>query len=245
MDQSPRLPTSVDEPAAVRDRYARRPIDDRRYSLLDRAALLIDQERQRAITGLFVRLGWSDLGGMRLLEVGCGAGSNLLELLRQGLAPEHLQGIELLAERAARARRVLPAAVRITVGDASTAPTVVPAGSQDVVYQSTVFSSLLDDRFQEQLAETMWRWVRPGGGVLWYDFTVSNPWNPDVRGVPLRRIRQLFPEGRLQCQRVTLAPPVARAAARVHPALYGLLNFCPWTRTHALCWVAKEASSAV
>jgi len=62
--------------------------------------------------------------------------------------------------------------------------------------------------------------VRPGGGVLWYDFTVNNPRNPDVRGVPIRRVRALFPQGRMQAQRVTLAPPIARAVTHVHASLY-------------------------
>ena len=30
--------------------------------------------------------------------------------------------------------------------------------------------------------------LAPGGGVLWYDFTVNNPRNPDVRGVPMKRV---------------------------------------------------------
>jgi hypothetical protein len=83
-----------------------------------------------------------------------------------------------------------------------------------------VFSSLLDDAFQDRLAQTMWRWVRPGGGVLWYDFTFDNPRNPDVRGIPVRRIRQLFSEGSLRVRRITLAPPLARSVCRIHSALY-------------------------
>ena len=85
----------------------------------------------------------------------------------------------------------------------------------------------------------MWTWVRPGGGVLWYDFTVDNPRNRDVRGVPVARIRQLFPEGRLRWQRVTLAPPLARRACRLHPSLYTLFNALPWLHTHALAWIDK------
>ena len=77
-------PPSHDEAAAVRARYARRSVDDRRYSLLDPAALLAVQERQRAIAGLFARLRWDDLADRQLLEVGCGAGANLLEFLRLG-----------------------------------------------------------------------------------------------------------------------------------------------------------------
>jgi hypothetical protein len=85
----------------------------------------------------------------------------------------------------------------------------------------------------------MWRWVRPGGGVLWYDFTVDNPRNPDVRGVPLARVRALFPVGRVHARRVTLAPPIARVVTRLHPALYTLLNTLPPLRTHMLAWIAK------
>ena len=115
------------------------------------------------------------------------------------------------------------------------------AGSQDIVFQSTVFSSLLDDSFQQRLADAMWKWVRPGGGVLWYDFVVDNPRNPDVRGVPVRRIRELFPSGSHRVRRLTLAPPLARPAARIHPSLYTLLNSCPWLRTHVLVWVGKSS----
>jgi hypothetical protein len=107
------------------------------------------------------------------------------------------------------------------------------------VLVSTVFSSLLDDAFQQRLAERIWDWTRPGGGVLWYDFTVDNPRNPDVRGVPLRRIRELFPDASIEASRVTLAPPLARVVSRWHPSLYTLLNSLPMLRTHVLAWLAK------
>ena len=232
-----------DEPDAVAERYARRArsaIGDR-YSLLRPDVWHTLQERQRAMLRLFGTLGWADLAALRLLEVGCGGGANLLELLRMGFVPEHLTGAELLPERFAQARRMLPAALHLHAGDALQMR-LAPA-SQDVVFVSTVFSSLLDDRFQQGLADAMWAWVKPGGGVLWYDFTVDNPRNPDVRGVPLSRVRALFPHGRVQAQRVTLAPPLARAVTRVHPGLYTLFNALPLLRTHVLAWVAKPSAS--
>jgi SAM-dependent methyltransferase len=230
----------ADEPAAVKARYARRHDDAWRYSPLNPAVLLATQERQRAIADLFVRLGWSDLAGVRLLEVGCGTGCNLLEFLRSGFKPEHLQGIELLTASVERARKDLPVSVRITLGDAAgAAASFVPEASQDIVYQSTTFSSLLDQEFQQRLADTMWQWLRPGGGILWYDFTVDNPRNPDVRGVPVARIRQLFPHGKMRVRHLTLAPPLARAVTRLHPTLYTALNLCVWLRTHVLVWVEK------
>ena len=81
-----------------------------------------------------------------------------------------------------------------------------------------------------------------GGGNRGSTSSYDNPSNPDVRGVPRRRIRELFSDGELRCWRVTLAPPIARRVTRVTrvaPALYGALDAFPFLRTHVLCWIAK------
>jgi len=226
----------ADELRAVGERYARRPTDDR-YSLMRPEVWQTVQERQRAMLQLFAQLGHHDLSSVSLMEVGCGSGGNLLEFLRLGILPAHLSGVELLPQRFAVAREALPQAVTLIEGDASTLE--VPEKSVDIVFVATVFSSLLEDTFQERLAAQMWRWVRPGGGVLWYDFTVDNPRNPDVRGVPAARLRALFPDGTMQARRITLAPPIARAVCRLHPSLYTLFNAFPVLRTHLLAWIGR------
>ena len=221
---------------AVAERYARRGRSDL-YSPLRPEVWQTLHERQRVLLGMLARQGFTDLASLRLAEVGCGAGGNLLELLRLGFEPAHLTGLELLPERFERARAALPPALVLHPGDATEAP--LAPGSQDLVLAATVFSSILDDGVQQRLAAAMWRWLRPGGAVIWYDFAVDNPRNPDVRGVPVARVRRLFPEAALEVRRVTLAPPLARAACRVHPALYTVLNAVPWLRTHRLAWIRK------
>jgi SAM-dependent methyltransferase len=230
---------SSTETDAVRQRYTRREalVPRERYSPLQPDVWQSMQERQRAILHLFTTLGLQSFEHVSLVEVGCGTGGNLLEFLRLGFQPENLIGIELLERRVAAANRVLPAGIA-RVGDATRAD-LVPTVSQDVVLQSTVFSSLLDKTFQHQLANALWSWVKPGGGVLWYDFTYNNPSNPDVRGVPVKRVRELFPDGRIMVRRLTLAPPVARLVCRIHPALYPVFNAIPLLRTHVLCWIQK------
>lgn len=208
-----------------------------RYSLLRPDVWQLVQERQRAIyQGLLAR-GWHEPAALRLTEVGCGAGGNLLEFLRLGCAPAHLTGCELLPERLQMARERLPAAVVLHGGDATEAP--IAAASQDIVAQVTVFSSVLDTAARQHLAQAMWRWLKPGGAVLWYDFTVDNPHNAQVRGMPRRRLAELFPEGRVRAQRLTLAPPIARRVAALHPALYTVFNSVPALRTHLLAWIDK------
>lgn len=232
------------ETRAVAERYARRSSGDL-YSILRPEVMRSTQEWQlQMLTFLGPVRGYTDadLRRLRLLDVGCGYGGHLLDFLRIGFDPRHLTGIELLPERAAGARAKLPGTIRLIEGDASRAD--IAAESQDIVFQSVVFSSLLDDAFQQQLASRMWQWLRPGGAVLWYDFVVDNPRNRDVRGVPKRRVEALFPQGRATFRRVTLAPPVARAVCRAHPALYGVFNVVPLLRTHVLAWIEKPLQQA-
>jgi SAM-dependent methyltransferase len=174
---------------------------------------------------------------LRLLEVGCGLGGNLLQFLRLGFLPENLIGIELQPERAVAARSRLPGATSVMTGDALDLE--LPDSSVDVVFQSLVFSSILDEKFQGALASKIWRLAAPGGGVLWYDFTFDNPSNPDVRGVNLRRVRELFPDADIIAWRLTLAPPVSRRITRIHPVLYSWFNALPLLRTHMMCWLRK------
>lgn len=234
MNEAPR-----GEPQAVAERYARRAVGDR-YDPRRPEVLLERQGRERALVALLNRHLPRPLADYAVLEVGCGGGDNLLDLLRLGATPARLVGNELLPERAARARERLPAAVAVHEGDALALP--FEAASFDLVLQYTVFSSLLDDGFQQRLAQAMWRWLKPGGAVLWYDFAFDNPRNADVRGVPVARLRALFPEAVVDVRRVTLAPPLARAAVRVHPALARALAVLPLLRTHRLAWVGKPAA---
>lgn len=222
----------------IAERYQRRsviPAD--RYSRLNPAVNLSVQGRQRALISLFSQMGLKSLADVVVLEVGCGSGANLLELIELGADPACLVGNELLADRLAAANARLPESVRLLPGDASQLD--LPAASFDIVYQSTVFSSILDNGLQASLAQRMWDLVKPGGGVLWYDFIYNNPNNPDVRGVPVSRIKALFPMAKFKVQKVTLAPPIARRVVPLSPHLYGLLNSLPFLRTHVLCYLEK------
>ena len=233
----PRIQSPAPEALAVVERYARRDHNAVRYNPLNPAVYLSTQERERALIRLIHTAALAPLANRRVLEIGCGSGSNLLQLIKLGCQPAHLVANELLEERLAAARTLLPAAVDIIPGDASTLS--FADGTFDIVLQSTVFSSLLDEDFQALLAARMWQWVKPGGGVLWYDFTFNNPRNPDVRGMPLHRIRALFPDARIRAWRLTLAPPISRFVTRIYPNLYHVFNLLPFLRTHLLCWIAK------
>ena len=223
------------EAEAVKARYERRA-GDARHDIFAPDVILRGQARERALISLFQHVGALPLDTRSVLELGCGEGSILLALIRLGFGPAKPTGLELREEAVDAARRILPASVKLMAGDASAAPI---DGAFDIVTQSTMFSSILDPAVQETVARRMWALTKSGGAVLWYDLAYDNPRNPDVRGLALPRIRALFPEGDMIARRVTLAPPLARLVAPIHPSLYAIFDAIPLLRSHLLCWIRK------
>jgi len=233
------MQTPRDEVTAVVERYARRAADERLaglYAPWRPEVMQARQERERVLIEMLCRRFDHRLDQLDILEVGCGSGGNLLDLLRLGADPARLVGIDLLPERIAAARARMPAGVTLTAGDALQLP--VAPDSFDLVMQVTVFSSLLDDGFQRALAQRMWSWLRPGGAVLWYDFVWNNPRNRDVRGMPVADVRRLWPEAAsVDVRWLTLAPPLAR---RLPAACLSPVNtLLPMLRTHRMILLRK------
>jgi SAM-dependent methyltransferase len=197
------------------------------------------QERERHVLRLLDRYGLMPLAGKRILEVGCGTGKWLRDLVAWGADPETLVGVELLQASAARARRLCPQAVTIECGNA--AELRFASGSFDLVFQATVFTSVLDDDMKRAMAAEMVRVLRPGGMIVWYDFFLKNPRNPYVRPVTRSDIHQLFPGCSIDLRRISLAPPLARLLAPKFWGLCSVLSRFPLLCTHYLGAIRSPA----
>jgi len=223
----------------IEKRYERRKkIDPDYYSNLNPAIYMGEQEKERAFIKWIKYANLLPLENKKLIEIGAGTGRNIIEFIKLGFSPENLTANELLPERIYHLREKMPPNVTILEGNALELNLV--KGSFDIVFQSMVFSSILNTEFQRELAARMWSWIKPGGGILWYDFTFNNPVNKDVAGIPFKRIKKLFPEGRIKKWRITLAPPLSRIVTKANPGFYDVFNFFPFLRTHILCWIKKS-----
>jgi SAM-dependent methyltransferase len=169
--------------------------------------LLRRQSQERALAAILARHGLLPLTGKRIVELGCGNGAWFSSFQAFGAEQHLLHGIDLSPGLVERCRERYPKA-DVRQGDACAAPW--ESESFDLVFQSTVVTSILDDAVRRALAQEMARLVAPGGALLWYDFAFNNPKNPNVRKVDLAELRRLFPGFRVQAARVTLAPPLAR-----------------------------------
>lgn len=194
------------------------------------AYLFTLQGRERAVLRRLKTERMWPLGERDILEVGCGSGSVLLELLGYGAAPARLHGTDLLAERVAVARHLLPH-VALTCADGGRLP--YPDAAFDLVLQFTVFSSILDKVLCYTVANEMRRVLKPNGLILWYEFWL-NPLNKQTRGIRPREVRGYFPNSQFSFERITLAPPLARRLVPMTWAGARLLEATRLLNTHYL-----------
>jgi ubiquinone/menaquinone biosynthesis C-methylase UbiE len=229
----------LSESEEIIQRYERRKlIPESRYSPLNASTYMSEQEKERALIKLFKREKLEPLKNKRILEIGCGTGANLLQFIRFGFQPVNLFANDLIIERIAEAKKRLPNQVSFYEGDIINQN--FEDESFDIVCQSMVFSSILEEKFKALLSKKMWEWTKPNGGILWYDFIYDNPKNNDVKGIKLKEIKKLFPNQDFDCHRLTLAPPISRLVTKIHPNFYTLFNLTYFLRTHLLCFIKKN-----
>ena len=226
------------EEARIRAAYARRHGDDVLYSWFSPGHLFMAQERERQILTLLKQRSFETLKTKKILEIGCGAGYWLREFIKWGARPENIVGVELLPEFVAEAKQLCPSGMEIQCGSA--AKLAFPDATFDLVFQSTVFTSIIDSDMKQRIASEMIRVVKKGGLILWYDYHVNNPWNPDVRGIKKREINALFPGCQIDLQRITLAPPVARWIAPRSWLLANLMERIPLLCTHYIGTIRRN-----
>jgi len=219
------------EEARIRAAYARRG-GAWRYDWGNPAYVFAMQDLERHVLAALRRSGLWPLGGKRILDIGCGTGYWLHRLIAWGARPDHAAGIDLLRDRVCKAARLCPQRITLSCGSALALP--FRGASVDLVLQFQLFTSILDPDLRRRVADEMVRVLAPEGAILWYDFNVPNPRNPDVRPVTAPEIRRLFPTCSVELNRVTLAAPVTRLVAPLSWTLCALLNLVPPLRTYYL-----------
>lgn len=192
--------------------------------------------RARVLSRMLVATVGTDLANLRVVDVGCGTGGFLRQLIDWGATPANLTGTELQQDRLDLAAPRTAPGVRWHCGALS----ALAAGSADLVATQTVFSSILEPGLRQQLAADMWRVLKPGGWALVFDFRYNNPRNPHVRRVTRDELDGFWPGERQHYQTLLLAPPISRALAGL-PALVTetLATIGPPLRSHFIYMVRK------
>jgi ubiquinone/menaquinone biosynthesis C-methylase UbiE len=138
----------------------------RQYSPMDQIEFGYHLEQLRALGELLREAGCNSLAGIRVLDVGCGSGRLLGDLIGLGAEPADLVGVDLSSERIAAASRRHPG-IRFLRVDGGALP--FDARSFDLVLQSVVFSSIHSAALRCRLADEITRVLDVGGHVFWWD----------------------------------------------------------------------------
>ncbi len=107
----------------------------------------------------------------------------------------------------------------------------------------TVVTPIFDKTMKQKIANEMHRVLKSQGIILWYDYFMINPRNPDVRGVKAKEIYELFPDCEITLKGTTLAPPLARAIAPFSTILCQFLEKIPLLCTHYLGVIRKAVQN--
>jgi SAM-dependent methyltransferase len=230
-----------EEEGRIRAAYAHRDKSGKQglYSWWQ-ADVLLNQYRIQAVTAACLcRAGWKELSRLRALDVGCGSGSWLRQLLAWGGRAENLHGVDLLEDRITAARQLAP---DIDYRQANGWQLPFADASMDLITAHTLFSSILNEHARARVAAEMTRVLDPHGYILLFDFRISHPLNHNTIGIKRSEIRRLFVGFRQYAQSMILAPPIARRLAPVAPWLAVVIeSLCPPLRTHNLFLLQRKA----
>jgi SAM-dependent methyltransferase len=225
------------EEARIKSAYGKRS-GGLQYSWSNPAYLFDLQELERRLLAILRAQGLYSLNDKKILEIGCGYAYWLRRFIQWGARPENTTGLDLLSDRVAKAKQLCPQGVGIHCANA--ARLAFDNDSFDLVLQFTVFTSVLDFKVKKLMAREMLRVVRESGRIIWYDYHMNNPWNPDVRGIRKHEISQLFPGCHIELQRITLAPPLVRLLAPYSWLLCYVLERLKIFDTHYLGVIRKK-----
>jgi ubiquinone/menaquinone biosynthesis C-methylase UbiE len=228
---------SEPEESRIRSVYQKRTGDQAVYSFFNPGHLFSAHQLERKLVESFQQHEIGSLDNKKVLEVGCGTGSRLRELVRLGAKEENLYGIDLLQNAIDEAIELAPKA-DFRCGNAESLP--FEDETFHIAMQFTMFTSILDDRMKHSSAKEMLRVLTGHGVIVWYDYFVSKPQNRDVKGIGRTEIIRLFPNCTFDFNRVTLAPPIARTLAPYSFLLCYLLEKIPLLRTHYLVIIRKR-----
>ncbi len=208
-----------------------------RYERLRPDILRQSLDRSTSFGAMLRRTVGRDLAALRVLDVGCGTGGFLRQLIDWGASPANLTGTELLPERLDAARRNTAQGVHWHLGGLEH----IPDGSADLISAHTVFSSVLADDARQALAAHMWRILRPGGWCMIFDFHYNNPRNRNVRRLTRAELDRLWPARERHYRTVLLAPPLARMLAKApHLVPETLATLLPPLRSHFVFMARKD-----
>lgn len=226
------------EAEEIIERYHRRQSKDASalYNCLKPCNVVAFTEKYKKLCNILLQNFGLTFSTKNYLEIGCGTGSNLIQLLQLGVPPTNLTGNDIFEPSLKKAQETLPTKIQLQLGNFL--DITYQENTYDCIILSTVLSSILDLKFQKEVIEKAYKLLTKNGIILLYDFIFNNPWNPDVKGINLKYIKSICPWSAYNFSKVTLCPPLARKLCHF-PYFLKLLTSIKLMNTHIIGFLRK------
>jgi SAM-dependent methyltransferase len=202
----------------------------------DSAAARFMAERKWTLIRSILQLEGVDPRAAWILDLGVGSGTDGPPMKDLAIRPDRFVGLDLLDRWAREARKTNPW-MNTLAGDAGSLP--FARGRFDLIYQSTMLSSVPDPGRRMRIFREIARVLAPGGMFLSYDTRYPNPLNPHTRPLRKAELRSAFPGWRMKVWSTTAIPQLQRALAPLSLTACHLLEGIPFLRSHLMVAVRK------
>lgn len=164
-----------------------------------------------------------ELSGQRILDVGCGYGNWLRSFVDIGAEADKCFGIDLSASRidVARQKNSL-----INYQEQSLFSLPFNESDFDIVFQSVVFSSILDTTSRIACATEMKRVLKNNGLLIWLDLIHTK--SPELHAFKKSEVHELFTDLKLVYQKKVQPSYFRRVNGRFAPFSRFLSEICDW-----------------
>lgn len=221
---------------SVYNRYMFQSRSKNKWSSSNTGNRIIYDERKKNISQIISDLNIR-LTSKNILDLGC-AGGNIFNLLRDlGAKEENIYGIDVRSDRLKDAKKLFPAG-NFTHMDARELH--FDDATFDIVFTFTIFSSILGKKIRMEIANEIYRVLKPNGVVIYYDIRYDNPFNANVKKMTHGEIKYFFPNMNIELKPITILPPLIRALGKISIELYPLLGKLNFLKTHYIGYFTKS-----
>tara|TARA_B100001250_G_scaffold411569_1_gene440552 strand:- start:2614 stop:3228 length:615 start_codon:yes stop_codon:yes gene_type:complete len=171
-----------------------------------------------------------------ILDFGCGEGFVLNLFNNWGVKSNLLIGVDISKKRIDLAKSKFPQLRFIKISK----DLPFENNKFSLIIISTVFSSIINEKYRAYWASELDRVLKPNGSILFYDMKINNPFNRKTKKVTMSELATLFKGYEIKINSLTVWPHLARFLSIISRRFYPLLTKIKLLHTHFVAVLIKK-----